>query len=550
MERRAETLRAARRLSLVLNQPCLAPVPRARLASAAALSPSASPFVVTEVDGCGLGVVATRAIPAESLVYVDVALETLQHGLSRSLIRACCFCLSPVGPPAEQLSQFFAALPPDRQRAVGESLSASAVEALRHPQACSRESLLREAAQFLASQAQLLSTQATPDCVSPPEASAASRQLALTRFLAERIQRLSAAPFATAVECAFGCGEKFCSEECLADDVAHALLCVGPLEESHPLVAFKRFALESHENLLLSAKLFCSALAAAAAQVGEGGESASLVALAEALLDALIGSHAGGRWEEMAEDDDEASQEEEQEEERKGASRASVVERGAALLQAALASHSEAFARLATPERLSRVLGLFERNNCNAAFDSPLNKFFGGCKLREEFRTLLIEKELLLDALFGGVSEDDEEEDEMEEATSSPQQREASLRARFSRAPLEELQPANPEDSPESAAAKGKGSSFPSVQGSAFFPSVARLNHSCAPNVRVATLGPLCLLRTSRDVRAGEELTMSYCDFSPNETFEERAARLAEFGFSCRCLKCAAEKPSLRLTGS
>ena len=44
-----------------------------------------------------------------------------------------------------------------------------------------------------------------------------------------------------AVECEAGCGEVYCSEQCLADSKAqgHALLCVGESTEEDPMFVHK-----------------------------------------------------------------------------------------------------------------------------------------------------------------------------------------------------------------------------------------------------------------------------------------------------------------------
>ena len=41
------------------------------------------------------------------------------------------------------------------------------------------------------------------------------------------------------------------------EQAVHRFLCVGHLPEQHPLVVFKKFAIEEHENFLLAANLMC-----------------------------------------------------------------------------------------------------------------------------------------------------------------------------------------------------------------------------------------------------------------------------------------------------
>lgn len=69
----------------------------------------------------------------------------------------------------------------------------------------------------------------------------------------------------------------------------------------------------------------------------------------------------------------------------------------------------------------------------------------------------------------------------------------------------------------------------------------SRLNHSCSPNCEPSwdeQAGEL-QVRTSRDITPGEELSIFYIDV--RATRAERAERLREFGFVCRCADCLTE---------
>jgi hypothetical protein len=50
----------------------------------------------------------------------------------------------------------------------------------------------------------------------------------------------------------------FCSLSCLEEGMArhHRVLCVGPLNEKHPLVLFKQFAVEETDLYLLAARVY------------------------------------------------------------------------------------------------------------------------------------------------------------------------------------------------------------------------------------------------------------------------------------------------------
>lgn len=89
----------------------------------------------------------------------------------------------------------------------------------------------------------------------------------------------------------------------------------------------------------------------------------------------------------------------------------------------------------------------------------------------------------------------------------------------------------------------GQGREFPPVKQTAFFCSIARVNHSCVPNMEVECTstrpGGQMLLKLVRDVQQGEELCVSYLKNLPLTHRHLRRQRLEEFGFECNCAYCA-----------
>ena len=83
---------------------------------------------------------------------------------------------------------------------------------------------------------------------------------------------------------------------------------------------------------------------------------------------------------------------------------------------------------------------------------------------------------------------------------------------------------------------------FPPLDATALYRTVCKLNHSCDPNCKVVfeTAAAAAKLVTLREVAAGEELTISYCDASAAEP--ERAAALRNYHFRCGCQRCVAER--------
>ncbi|KAF6148179.1 hypothetical protein GIB67_011954 [Kingdonia uniflora] len=66
------------------------------------------------------------------------------------------------------------------------------------------------------------------------------------------------------------------------------------------------------------------------------------------------------------------------------------------------------------------------------------------------------------------------------------------------------------------------------------------INHSCNPNARRLHVGDHVIVHTSRDVKAGEEITFAYFDvLSP---LKKRRELSKEWGFPCNCQRCKFEE--------
>ena len=81
---------------------------------------------------------------------------------------------------------------------------------------------------------------------------------------------------------------------------------------------------------------------------------------------------------------------------------------------------------------------------------------------------------------------------------------------------------------------------WPPLEGTALYSAACRANHACAPSCDVVYEdgGPLRVaLVAARDIREGEELTISYVD-SDQDAVDRRAAT-ADYGFLCECPRCA-----------
>ncbi|KAM4771738.1 N-lysine methyltransferase SMYD2 isoform 1-T1 [Rhinophrynus dorsalis] len=77
--------------------------------------------------------------------------------------------------------------------------------------------------------------------------------------------------------------------------------------------------------------------------------------------------------------------------------------------------------------------------------------------------------------------------------------------------------------------------------GSAIFPDVALMNHSCCPNVIVTYKGTLAEVRAVQEISAGDEIFTSYIDLL--YPTEDRNDRLKDsYFFSCDCKECTTKQ--------
>ncbi|KAJ4366708.1 hypothetical protein N0V95_000036 [Ascochyta clinopodiicola] len=77
--------------------------------------------------------------------------------------------------------------------------------------------------------------------------------------------------------------------------------------------------------------------------------------------------------------------------------------------------------------------------------------------------------------------------------------------------------------------------------GAGVFAHASRFNHACNPNACFSWNGAIGreTIHTMRDIAAGEEITLSYCDGEFDK--RRRAWELAHYGFVCACPACGDE---------
>ena len=146
-------------------------------------------------------------------------------------------------------------------------------------------------------------------------------------------------------------------------------------------------------------------------------------------------------------------------------------------------------------------------------------------------------------AMAADVDGDDEEEDENEAEEDDDDDDEASSEEYESDYDSDE-EDGEGADASDDGAAIGDLSErdlralCPLSKGSALFPVISLLNHSCAPTCQLAYADgdARAALLIVKPVKAGEELTLNYVD--TEQDTPARQVDLAQYGFLCSCERC------------
>lgn len=107
--------------------------------------------------------------------------------------------------------------------------------------------------------------------------------------------------------------------------------------------------------------------------------------------------------------------------------------------------------------------------------------------------------------------------------------------------------PFNPADLHSMAAAVAASSSDAGQSGSALYLLASMFNHSCDPNVDVTfpENSATAAFVANRDVRAGEQLSITYIDVDAGVQQRRQQLHWA-YGFSCECRRCSRELEQAR----
>lgn len=338
------------------------------------------------------------------------------------------------------------------------------------------------------------------------------------------------------------CGEVYCSPQCGAEahERHHYCLCVvGAGAVGEAVSEFKFYCLSIEgcgDNLLLLAQLLATVSAKAC------GNYEVFSALLEELLTFTnrpfndvarppMGSERDEEWEQWLE---------------------STILEAFELMSRALAGQNEIFTKFFADKLkafgiLSRLLSVFELNNIDISIPSRLSQEINALyQSGAPIETILREKQVVMQALWGdearGVYEDEEfDDDEMEsddcdddddhhhvEDESCIDKMLSRIRDQVKERHIEELL---------------AESQFPNFHGTGFFVSVARTNHSCAPNVVMDfdDGNAVVSCKAVKPISPGDQLFMSYISNPESRSKSARQASLKDYLFDCNCSLCSSQ---------
>lgn len=373
------------------------------------------------------------------------------------------------------------------------------------------------------------------------------------------------------IPCRHKCGHIYCSLECQQDDWewgGHKELCTGWIDDDnaadHPLIEFRRHAIQSNEIFLLIAKWLARIQNQNLPYYHEDDASPD----AHPMLDFSMKLWWDVATLPLANDPmgfadmlllDQSCRQ--------------LCEESHALLEAAWPEHKDTSPWL-TPMGMARLIGSLEQNCMGVRRKHPLRyNIMEDTELRNSYHNQLIkclEKAGMIGDDDGDdaccADDDDEEGDEGKpevlEANLTPDEDVVTNEATDVVEPVGEEGDEEWDYTPDDIAQFLAGLESPMnigsdddwdailtpLDGTAHFGFTEKMNHSCEPNVVVLYKSrgwgknhPLvCHCMALRDIEPEEELTIAYVE--TKEPYDVRQKALANYGFVCLCPKCQREQ--------
>ena len=392
------------------------------------------------------------------------------------------------------------------------------------------------------------------------------------------------------IPCRHSCGYVYCSNQCETEcwHRHHQLLCTGDKESnSHPIVQYKQYAIETNEILLLIAEWWISQHTIEIRSSGGSGSSTNHQGQQYRYTDFIMNPWWDVVTSDMIHDTNEPSA---------GYINGEVITvhdqlkevctTAAELLNQALGyttteHHSDAaesnHVHHAVPKitalDIARRIGAMEQNAMGIRQRSPLCSpaVLTDTQFRHEYH-----EEFVSCLQEAGLVDSNNNNDDNIAMDSDGRKKLLShndIALRLSKLYINEdfsVNDTNPDsdsnpstssanhsmlaaDSMESVMYNTDGDDldllFPPLDGTAMYSIACKMNHSCHPNVillyrrrsQIGAAYPLVALVVAlRNIVPNEELTISY--INANAPYHERQKDLQNYGFTCRCDKCEQEK--------
>ena len=357
--------------------------------------------------------------------------------------------------------------------------------------------------------------------------------------------------------CKAGCGILYCSNTCLDAHwtEGHCFLCTGPCNDDHPLVEFKRHAIQTNEIFLLAAtvvgKIYARYLELLDTPAITENRNVDVNAASGAKCDFI--RFVANPWWSVAWPENSSDPEEKRHLEKtlyELATESFNLLRLSFLAQTG--RNADAWDTLFNVEYYGCIIGMFEQNNLGVQVHSPIMNTLRAVSdsegnLPSEIMNIL---EPVLEEIeeIGFWEEGNAEDVHSHDGHTHGQEEEED----------EDDTEGHEEEVAEEAfavAVEDLRQYFPPLDGTALFSVICCLNHSCAPNVRVEWSPPgeeafhnfdqknealQAKIVALRDIEEGEELCFSYIDTSL--PIHERRMKLRDYGFLCECARCLSEQ--------
>jgi len=342
--------------------------------------------------------------------------------------------------------------------------------------------------------------------------------------------------------CQSNCGTLYCSEKCRDSHLikSHKYLCTGNINDddadSSCLVQFILHSIETNEIFLLVADVF----ARICCDIDDG------LSVENALRPWQ--GYCRNRWEDVAKSNDT-----EQSPEEFADTLRTLTMESWELLCDAFDLKSKNLDTVLDEDFMSRTIGMFEQNNVGVRLTNPVlsyvKKLDDSSELIESILNDVKEISKILEE--GGECEwedvdDDANDDADDDADEVGNIDSLKLDEEVTSAGIFEKEPTNPKliELQEILISDGVDNIFPPLDGTAFYKTICKINHSCCPNCIVKYTsdpvhGLLAQMVALRDIQEGEEMVQSYIDQSMD--FKNRQNALRDYGFQCHCAKCTDE---------